>query len=398
MRSKTNVFIIGSNGIPAKYGGFETFVDELTKNSNNEIIDYHVSCMSEDKKDDFIYNGARCFNIKGRKIGPAKAIIYDMESIRETIKYIEKNKLKNCIIYILGYTIGPLITLYKCKLKRLGIKLYINPDGLEWKRDKWNIFIRKYLKICERYMVKNSDLVVCDSVGIEEYISNEYLKYNPKTRFIAYGSYIKKSVLNDNSEKFINWLAKNKISKDNYYLIVGRFVAENNYKLMIEEYMKSSTDKPLVIISNVEHNKLYKDLLKSTSFDKDDRIKFVGTVYDQELLKKIRENAYAYIHGHEVGGTNPSLLESLASTKINLLLDVNFNKEVGKDGAIYFNKECGNLKETINKVDNLCSEYVKELEQKAKARINNEYNWSTIAAQYEELFIREYNNILSKVI
>ena len=93
-----------------------------------------------------------------------------------------------------------------------------------------------------------------------------------------------------------------------------------------------------VLITNVEENKFYDKLRQETGFDKDPRVKFVGTVYDQELLKYIRENAFAYFHGHEVGGTNPSLLEALESTKLNLLLDVGFNREVGEDGALYWKK------------------------------------------------------------
>ncbi|OUZ23678.1 hypothetical protein A5867_001363 [Enterococcus sp. 6D12_DIV0197] len=104
---------------------------------------------------------------------------------------------------------------------------------------------------------------------------------------------------------------------------------------MIKEFMKSDSKKDFVLVTNVEENKFFEKLKSKTDFEKDGRIKFVGTVYDQELLKYIRENAFAYFHGHEVGGTNPSLLEALVSTKLNLLLNVSFNREVGKDGAIY---------------------------------------------------------------
>ncbi|PGS79420.1 glycosyl transferase, partial [Bacillus anthracis] len=121
--------------------------------------------------------------------------------------------------------------------------------------------------------------------------------------------------------------------------------------LMVREFMKSDSKKDFVIISNVEQNQFYQDLLATTNFDKDPRVKFVGTVYDQELLKKVRENAFAYFHGHEVGGTNPSLLEALAYTKLNMLLDVVFNEEVGEAGAVYFSKESGSLANLIYEVE-----------------------------------------------
>lgn len=113
----------------------------------------------------------------------------------------------------------------------------------------------------------------------------------------------------------------------------------------------------------------------------------MGTVYDQELLKKIRQNAFAYLHGHEVGGTNPSLLEALAVTNLNLLLDVGFNREVGEDSAIYFSKSSGNLKDVIEKVDHLSNSAIEILGQKAKKNINERYTWELIIKKYEKLFI-----------
>ena len=168
-------------------------------------------------------------------------------------------------------------------------------------------------------------------------------------------------------------------------MVVGRFVPENNYETMIKEYMKSDTKKDFVLITNVEQNNFYENLKNETHFDQDKRIKFVGTVYDQQLLKKIRENAYGYLHGHEVGGTNPSLLEALATTDLNLLLDVGFNKEVGEEGAVYWNKENGNLSSLINKLENIEQTELKELSRKAKERIDNEYSWDLIVRKYEEL-------------
>ncbi|MFR5403799.1 MAG: beta 1-4 rhamnosyltransferase Cps2T [Clostridium sp.] len=379
-----NVFIIGSKGIPARYGGFETFVEKLTEQQVSKEIKYHVSCLANDTRE-FEYNGARCFNINVPNIGPAKAVYYDIMALRECIKYIKENSIENAIIYILACRIGPFIGFYKRQLKKLGATLFVNPDGHEWKRGKWNAAIRQYWKVSERLMVKHADLLVCDSVNIEKYIKEDYKKYTPKTTFIAYGADIEKSILDDNDEKLINWYKEKGVCAKEYYLVVGRFVPENNYEIMITEFMKSKTKKDFVLITNVEQNKFYEQLRKKTGFDKDSRIKFVGTVYDKELLKKIRENAYGYFHGHEVGGTNPSLLEALATTDLNLLLDVGFNREVGKNGAIYFTKEAGNLSKII---DNGFKDYtINELSIKAKKRIKAKYSWTYIIEMYERLFI-----------
>lgn len=380
-----NIFIIGSKGIPAKYGGFETFVDKLVSYKKEDNIKYHVSCLADNEKE-FDYNGARCFNVNVKDIGSAKAVVYDIKALKMCEKYIKKNNLKNSIIYILACRIGPFLAFYKKRFEKEKIKIYLNPDGHEWKRSKWNKYIKAYWKYSERLMVKHSDLLVCDSIGIESYIKNKYDKYTPKTMFIAYGADNKESILSDDDKKLNEWYYKFNLKKNNYYLIVGRFVPENNYETMIGEFIKSHSKKDLVIVTNVTKNKFYEKLLRTTNFSMDKRIKFVGTVYNQELLKKIRENAYAYIHGHEVGGTNPSLLEALASTNMNILLDVNFNKEVGEDAALYFNKSCNNLSLLINKIDNMNDFQIKNFSNKAKNRIRMYYSWDRIVSFYEVLF------------
>lgn len=153
---------------------------------------------------------------------------------------------------------------------------------------------------------------------------------------------------------------------------------------MIKEYMKSHTNKDFAIITNSDE-KFLDELEQRLHFSKDARIKFVGTVYDQELLKKIREGAYGYFHGHEVGGTNPSLLEALGSTNLNLLLDVGFNREVAQDAAMYWTKDDGNLSQLINECDDMNRE---ELGHKAKERVNTAYSWKYICNRYETLWKR----------
>lgn len=381
-----NIFIIGSKGIPARYGGFETFVDKLTYYKKNRNIKYHVACLADDSKE-FEYNGARCFNVKVKNVGSAKAVLYDIEALKKCEEYIKNNNLKDSIIYILACRIGPFLAHYRKRLEKLGVKVYVNPDGHEWKRSKWNRLIKMYWKFSERLMVKNADLLICDSVGIEDYIKKDYKKYNPNTTFIAYGADVCKSKLPDNNDKLLSWFNKHEVKANEYYLVVGRFVPENNYETMIREFIKSDSHKDLVIITNVEKNKFYNELLQNTGFDKDKRIKFVGTVYDQELIKKIREKAYGYIHGHEVGGTNPSLLEALASTKLNLLLDVNFNREVGRDGAVYFEKSEGSLSKLIDEADKYETLQIDELSYRAKERIETNYSWDKIVDDYETLLL-----------
>ena len=384
-----HIFIIGSKGM-GNYGGYETFVENLTLYQKDKDIKYHVAYREEDCKNnegsEFEHNGARCFSIKLPNIGPAKAILYDLKALSTSIKYIRNNKISNPIIYILACRIGPFLSWHKRKCNKLGIKIYVNPDGHEWLRAKWSKPVKKYWKYSEKLMVKHADLLICDSKNIEKYIQDTYFKYSPKTTFIAYGADLEKSKLQNDDVKLNNWYKEKNVKPHDYFLVVGRFVPENNYKTMISEFIKSNTKKDLVLISNVEKNKFYEQLRKETNFESDPRIKFVGTVYEKELIKKIRENAYAYLHGHSVGGTNPSLIEALATTDLNLLYDVGFNREVAEDGALYWSLENGSLSELINKADKLEKTIIDNLSVKAKVRIKRDYTWEKIINDYEKIF------------
>jgi rhamnosyltransferase len=380
-----NVFIIGSKGIPAKYGGFETFVDKLTEYRKDKNIKYHIACLAKDSNE-FEYNGARCFNINVHNIGSAKAVYYDIAAIRACIKYIKSKNIKSFVIYILACRIGPFIKHYKKIIYALGGHIYVNPDGHEFLRGKWIIPIKKYWKYSERLMVRNADLLICDSMNILKYICDDYKRYNPSTAFIAYGAETNRSKLTDEDPQLLSWFTEHDIKPKEYYLIVGRFVPENNYETIIREFIKSKTDKDLIIITNTGEKHYYNRLISITHFNNDSRIKFVGTVYNKELLKKIRENAYAYIHGHEVGGTNPSLLEALSSTSLNLLLNVGFNFEVAEESAIYWSKANDNLSSIINSVEHIGKKDIEDYGKKAMKRITDNYSWTHIIDQYENIF------------
>ena len=378
------VYIVGSKGF-GNYGGYETFVDKLTEyHKNNKEIRYLVACKGRENKT-FAHNNAVGFQIKVPDIGPAQAIYYDVKALNWCIRHIRSNQVEHPAVYILACRIGPFAKHYQKKIHRLGGRLYVNPDGHEWMRGKWSPLVRKYWKLSERLMVRSSDLLICDSKNIEKYIHSEYRKYCPKTTFIAYGADVVPSCLEDNSEKFISWMQENGVRPDGYYLIVGRFVPENNFEVMIREFMQSHSKKDLVIITTA-NGKFYQKLEKTLHFQTDPRVKFVGTVYDQELLKKIRENAYGYLHGHEVGGTNPSLLEALGSTKLNLLYDVGFNREVAEDAALYWSLNEGNLAQLIDLADSFGEQKISEFGAKAKRKVIQKYSWKSVSTKYANTF------------
>ena len=398
--SVKHVFCIGAKSI-GLYGGYESFIlNLLQQHENNRRIQYHIACKAngsgcmELKKlpgtvsindNEFTYCNAHCVLIHvPENIGSAQAIYYDIKALRWACDYIERNHILNPIVYILASRIGPFEKKYVQRIHNVGGLVYQNPDGHEDWRGKWSLPIRKYWKFSERLAVKNADLVVCDSKSIEGYIRDEYSEYAPKTTFIAYGSHVVPSPLTDDDKKYVGWLKDHNLVDKNFYIVVGRFVPENNFETIIREFMLSNSTKDLAIITT-DNPKMLKELGRKLGFNQDKRIKFVGTVYDQELLKKIRENAYGYFHGHSVGGTNPSLLEALGATKLNLLYDVGFNREVAEDAALYWSLDEGNLATLINTVDKLEDDKIEEFEQKAKKRIKEEYSWEYIASKYEKI-------------
>lgn len=409
MNDVQHVFLIGAKSLGA-YGGYETFINKLTEyHQHDKRIKYHVACKANGdgcmdpyktkgaeiiSDSEFTYHNAHCFRISiPEKLGPAQAVYYDLAALKKSCEIIKRAHIKHPIIYIMACRIGPFMKRYYDEIHKLGGKVYLNPDGHEWMRAKWSAPIRKYWKISEKMMVKYSDLNICDSVNIEKYIHECYdgkgiKRTDPKTTFIAYGAETRRSSLADDDPKYTEWLREKGLEPNEYYLVVGRFVPENNYETMIREFMKSNSKKNFAIITNV-NDRFFNQLEETLHFKCDSRIKFAGTVYDQELLMKIRENAYGYFHGHEVGGTNPSLLEALGSTKLNLLLGIGFNKEVAEDAALYWSKKEGSLAKLIDQSDRLQPEKIEEIGAKAKKRIAEAYSWEFICGRYAETFLEK---------
>lgn len=394
-------YVVGAKSV-GLYGGFESFImNLLQQHKDNKNIKYHVACKANGEgymdlskldnytsinENEFTYCNAHCFLVKvPERLGSAQAIFYDIRALKWCCEHIEKNHIEEPIVYILASRIGPFEKKYVDRIHAAGGKVYQNPDGHEDWRAKWSPMIRKYWKRSESLAVKYADLVVCDSKSIEKYIKEEYSQYKPQTAFIAYGSYIKPSALANNDVKYTNWLTEHNLRDGAFYTVVGRCVPENNFETIIREFMLSHTKRDLAIVTT-NNPKMLIEMEQKLHYKRDKRIKFVGTVYDAELLTKIRENCCGYFHGHSVGGTNPSLLEALGATNLNLLYDVGFNREVAEDAALYWSLDEGNLAKLIDTADKLSKEKIEEFGQKAKKRIEDEYSWEYIAEKYRSIF------------
>ena len=393
-----HVFICGAKGF-GHYGGFETFVDKLTKyHKADDGVHYHVACrangtgsFNEDLLVDctklpaelgaecFSYHNASCFKIEVPGIGAAGAVWYDVASVRYCIRYCKKHNIRDFVVYVLACRIGPFIrSLYK-SVKAAGGVLAVNPDGHEWQRQKWSFPVKLYWKMSERQMISAADRIICDSETMETYVRSAYGRKN--TSYISYGAETERSLLADNAPQYTAWLKRNGLTAGEYYLVVCRFVPENSFAEILDSFMTCSTKKHLAVITTA-NDRFYNKLEEKLHISLDQRIRFTGTLYNTELLKKVRENACAYIHGHTVGGTNPTLLEAMALTGVNLVRDVPFNREVGRDAVLYWKP--GELTSLLERVDTMTDEDKTIFQTRAVHRIRSAYDWQDVADRYTE--------------
>ena len=377
-----HIFIVGARGYHYNYGGWETFVSNLVDYYNDKNTIFHISMvtdvkgLNEEKISDNIY--VNPIYVKSK--GSIKMFIYSIKAYKYYLKYINEQNLKTTYIYVLGLKLFHYLWFNEKKVKKLGIKVFVNPDGLEWMRSKWSYPIKKFFLLSERLMLKHCDKIICDGLGIQNYVCDKYPSLKNKTAYIAYGYEtfdFKKFSQDEILEEY-------DLQKDNYCLMVGRCVPENNYELVISEFMKSDIRKDLVIVTNLSGSTYYQKLIQVTGCNSDKRIKFIDGVYDKIKLAVIRKNAYLYIHGHSVGGTNPSLIEALSLTDLNILYDVCFNRDIGLDTCLYFN-EPGSLMKLLNDAKLLDSSKTR-LGSKAKKNVQENFTWDLIVKKYKQIF------------
>lgn len=377
-----NVFIIGARGYHASYGGWETFVSNLVDHYKDKNVKFYISMYTDDKNENIrnINDNIMVFPIYVKNKGSATMFFYSIKAFKYCIKYVKENHIEASYLYVLGLKLFHYLWLYENRLKALNVTTLVNPDGLEHERSKWSYPVKKFFLLSERLMLKHTDMIICDAKGIKKYVDNKYPQLSNRTKYIAYGSESYDFSLID--EKKV--LKEYGLNKGNYCLMVGRCVPENNYELVIEEFMNSNIQKDLIIITNLSRSSYYQELIDKTNCIQDKRIRFIDGVYDKEKLAVIRKNAYLYIHGHSVGGTNPSLIEALSLTDLNLLYDVCFNHDVGEYACLYF-KEKGSLVTLLND-QKFLDHKRKMLGKEAKEIVERNFTWDKIVSQYQKIF------------
>jgi len=369
MKGRIKVAIIGSRGIPARYGGFETFTEKIATELAERNIYVVVYCMKDLKREVFFHRNIKRVFMPTLRIPVFEKFLLSSFSLLHSI-FVERT---NVIIGI-STTGGTLLWLPRVFRK----KIILSFDGIEWARSRWNRIISFALKTLETLSVKFADVIIADSEAIAGYIKS---CYNKKSTYIPYGSEDCKFTESDWQE------VKHKygLSSKSYYLVVGRFVPENNFEMIINGIIHSNTVKKLVIVSDV----VPLDVLKCCS---NGRILFTGPIYERGKLFALRKNAFAHIHGHSVGGTNPSLLEAIASENLILCYDVPFNREVLCEHGYYF-KDKDELKNLIEYIEkNHQKLNLMQKKQYYKKILNNKYNWTVVADKYFYLINKIVNS------
>lgn len=349
--------IVGSRGIPANYGGFETFAEEISVFLAGSGYDVTVQCDPGSYTKP-VFNGVSLFYSRHSKT--AHPIRYYFEGLRWAIKNSD-------IILVTGSggSVFYLLNLFRRKI------IITNTDGLEYKRAKWSFPVKLYWRFSEAIAALLSDFLIADSEAIKDHLIRRYRFAERKIKVIEYGAPV-------NLERNDLLLEKYSLSHKKFYLIVCRLEPENNLQMMLEAFEKSTSKLPLVIAGNILNNKYVGDIIKKYNSD---RIRFLGGIYDKKELKAIRFSCRAYFHGHSVGGTNPSLLEAMGSGNIVLCHDNIYNREVTCDSQFYFSN-VNDCLEKINEIDQLSQRDLDSYESQSLQRIKDYYNWPNIFNKY----------------
>lgn len=388
-----HVIIMGSRGYTKSYGGWETLVHGMLDNWTEKETQFYVTELSTDPDEEEYTrtdNGIECIRIPVKHKGTLEMVEANAITLFRLPRYIKKFKMDRPILYVLGARVGFLFWLLRPMLLKHGVTVVNNTDGMGWLRGKYSRLQKLYSNVNSYFFSTFVlDYVVADAQEMGRVFTAVKMRHRKRpyeTRVIYYGTNEAPALPSDMPANVQDFFDKKGITPDKYYLIINRFVPENSYELILQEFTKSKTDCDFIMVTNQEkEHSFYERLKAAIPFEQDKRIKFVGTVYDKEILAWLRQKARGYINGHTLGGTNPGLLEALATTNVNLVRDCPFSREGAGDTALYFDDEHP-LSELLVKVDGMPSEEREELGRKAKVRMRNDFSWRHIDEQYVELF------------
>lgn len=353
--------ILGTRGIPNAYGGFEQFAQYLAKGLVLRQHDVTVYNSSDHPYKESSWEGVQIVHCKDmeNKIGTAGQFFYDLVCIQDA------RKRKFDVLLHLGYT-SDSIWYWRWPRKAVNI---VNMDGLEWKRSKYGATTQSFLKRAEKWAVNHGNLLIADSIGIQDYLKKQY---NKDSVFIPYGA--------DIPERYNALIpSQYNLEPKKYALVIARMEPENNIETIIQGYLLSGKRIPLMIIGNI-HQPFGKYLQEKYP---DTDIRYISGIYDIDIVNSLRYYSGIYFHGHSVGGTNPSLLEAM-SCECNIAAHFNpFNKAILGDDAWYFNN-AEDVAELLG--SNQHTSLIEQRKNNNSEKIRTLYNWEKIISSYEQVF------------
>lgn len=358
------IAIIGTRGIPARHGGFETFAERLSVylvEHGHEVVVY---CEQSEGERLARFRSVELAYLPRLRLGPLTTIFHDGYALAREMRGAD-------IVYLLGYGAA----IFGCLPRLAGKTLLINMDGIEWQREKWNFFpARQWFKLMEWTAVRLADWIVADAKSIGDFLARRH-RLNKPMKVIEYGTDLPAESAGSGGPS------------DDVpgYLVVARIEPENMVREIIEGYLAAGSKYDLHIVGNCEANAYGRALL--TEFGERPNIHFHGAIYDRRVLNDMRLRARAHLHGHRVGGTNPSLLEAMAYTGVVVAHDNPHNREVLGNTGIFFDDRDA-LSARISELDAVEDTRLAEYREAARDRISGKYSWTAICERYR-LFLEE---------
>ena len=353
--------IAGSRGIPASYGGFETFAEEISRRLQSAGMDVTVVCQHSDSKPDKFNNVNLIYSGYSKALNPLKFYIDSLRKKPAMTDFLLVCGVGGAVFY-------PLI-------KRKGYKLITHVDGREELRGKYSFLKKMYVRIAQAFAAKYSDHIIADSFAVRKYWMEKYNLPPDKVSAIEFGA----NFIEHCDDRILNEL---NLKAGSYFLVVCRMVPENNIEIILKGFVKSGSKLRLVLVGD-----LADDFGRSLKRYASDKIIFLNAIYEKAALFSLRKNCLAYIHGHSVGGTNPSLLEAMAAGNVCICHDNEFNRETTESKLFYFNNEV-ELADRIKQATELSENERSKYAEIARKRISDYYNWERITDEYLELFKR----------
>jgi len=362
------IAIIGSRGIPARYGGFETFAQELAPRLVARGHEVTVYCRPGYTGDEppSEYKGVRLVHTPALRRRSLEQLSHEFTSLVDSIRR------RFQLYYFLGYRGAPFYVPVRAS-RRIVV---VNTDGLEWKRRKWNRLGRTYLKLAEWIAAHlAADELVSDAVAIAAYFRSAHGR---DSTYLVNGAYAFGEADLDPSV-----LERHGVERGRYYLVACRIEPENNVDLIVREFVAARSDRELVVAGGMNYETPFWSYLQELAAG--GRVRFLGPVYEPMAVESLHLGAYGYLHGHEVGGTNPALLKAMGCGNLALALDTPFNRENLADTGRYWTKEPGSLAALIQWAD-ANPDAVARLGAAARERIRARYDWEKVADAHDSFF------------